>query len=106
MSYSDSMRLRRLKPGSLTRKGSVVGLCEPIGDPFQVPVVVPSDFGVAYRVKGRIRALELAGWVMCPAALQPRLLNRNEACLIHRNSNAYQRWQALSPERKRAGAGR
>ena len=73
---------------------------------MQVPIIVPAGYGASIRhLLGRCNALEAAGWVMCPAALQPRILNRNESCLIHRESRAYQGWQALSPERKRAGAG-
>lgn len=100
------MRLRRLKPGSLNN-GIVVGVEPPRGDPRQVPVIVPADYGASIRhTLGRCKALEEAGWVMCPAALQPRLLSRSETCLIHRESAMYRTWQALPPERKRAGAGR
>jgi hypothetical protein len=100
-----SALLGRLKPGSLTAEGAVVGLY-PVRNPMEEPVVVPADYGASLRhTLGRCRALEEAGWVMCPAALQPRILNRDEACLIHRDSAAFRRWNALPPERKRAGAG-
>lgn len=95
----------RLKPGSLTADGRAVGIY-PTRERWE-PVVVPSDYGVTLRhTLGRCKALEEAGYVMCPAALMPRIPNRDEAVLIHRDAPAYQAWFRLPPERKRAGAGR
>lgn len=97
----------RLKPGSLDENGRVVGLYPVAGDWRQEPVVVPADYGVSIRhTLGRCQALEKAGWRMCPAALMPRIPNRNEAVLIHEGSKRFQTWLALPPERRRAGAGR
>lgn len=97
----------RLKPGSLTASGEVVGLYPVRGDPMVEPVVEPADYGVSLRhLLGRCKALEQAGWVMCPAALMPKIPERHEAVLIHRDSPMFRQWDRLSPERKRAGAGR
>lgn len=96
----------RLKPGSLTADGQVVGIY-PVRNWRQEPVVVPADYGVSIRrTRARCDALLAAGWVMCPAALMPKIPERNEAVLIHRDSDRYRVWDRLTPERKRSGAGR
>lgn len=96
----------RLKPGSLTADGVVVGLY-PVRNPMQEPVVIPADFGVTLgNIIGRCGAIREAGWIMCPAALQPRILERDQLALIHRDSRAYQLFLATPPERRRHGAAR
>lgn len=96
----------RLKPGSLTAEGIVVGLV-PVRNAWVEPVVVPADLGVSIgRTLQRCNALTRAGWRMCPAALQPRILERDQSCLIHKDSPAYRLWQRTPPERRRAGAAR
>lgn len=96
----------RLKPGSLAADGTVVGLY-PVRDPWTDPVVVPADYGVSLRrTVARCQTLERAGWRMCPPALQPRILERGQTCLIHVESPAYQLWLQTPPDRRRAGAAR
>lgn len=96
----------RLKPGSLTANGIVVGVY-PVRDPWADPAVVPADYGVSVgRTLARCELLTKAGWRICPPALQPRILDRDQACLIHKDSPAYQLWLKTPPERRRAGAAR
>lgn len=95
-----------LKPGSLTADGVVVGIF-PVRDPWQEPVVVPTGFGASLRrTIARARLLEQAGWVVCPAALHPRILNRGQLALIHKDSAAYRLFLRTPAHRRRHGAAR
>lgn len=98
--------LRLLKPGSLTPSGYIVDIDRQVH--ILGPAIVPRDLGATrlHHDTARGRLAYAAGWRNCPAALQPRILDHGELCIIQCDHPDYKRWDALPRERKRAGAGR
>lgn len=98
----------RAKPGSIMANGQIVPLGVPANGPWEEhTVVIPTDCGTSLGgLLARCEAYTAAGWLSCPAALQPRILNRDEFCLIHRDSMAMRAFRRLTPKQVRQGRGR